>query len=47
VGGIEKGISISELCRQKLRDDIQLDRIEGKLERGVVGLPVLMWIYEG
>ncbi len=29
----EKGISISELCRQKLRDDTQLDQIEEKLNR--------------
>lgn len=28
----EKDISLSELCRQKLRDDTQLDRIEGKLD---------------
>ena len=27
----EKCISISELCRQKLRDDTQLDRIEMKI----------------
>lgn len=28
----EKCISISELCRQKLRDDTQLDRIERMIE---------------
>ncbi len=28
----EKSISISELCRQKLRDDTQLDRIERKID---------------
>ncbi len=31
-GAEEKCISISELCRQKLRDDTQLDRIEGMLD---------------
>ena len=28
----EKSISISELCRQKLREDTQLDRIDRKID---------------
>jgi len=31
----EKCISVAELCRQKLRDDTQLDRIEIKLNRTI------------
>ena len=29
----EKCIRIAELCRQKLRNDTQLDRIEGKIDK--------------
>jgi len=29
----EKGLSTSEFCRQKLRDDTQLDRIEKIIKR--------------
>jgi hypothetical protein len=28
-----KKLSLGELCRQKLRGDIQLDRIEGKIDK--------------
>lgn len=30
---VERGLSVSELCRQKLRECSQLTRIEMKLER--------------
>lgn len=29
----DKGVSLAELCRQRLRKQPQLDRIEGKLDR--------------
>lgn len=30
---VEKKVSLSELCRVKLRKNTQFDRIEGKLDR--------------
>ncbi|MCH7851071.1 MAG: hypothetical protein IH845_05500 [Nanoarchaeota archaeon] len=29
----ERGISVSELCRLKLMENLQLDRIEGKIDK--------------
>lgn len=33
----KRSISVSELCRIKLKDNLQLDRIEGMLERALNG----------